>query len=43
MDFRIVSAGPGAATGSDAIVLARILGLPAALVARASTLYERYP
>ena len=40
MDYRIVPAGPDAATGSDAIALARILGLPAALIARASRVYE---
>lgn len=41
MDYRIVPAGPDAAAGSDAIALARILGLPAAVIARAAAEYER--
>jgi DNA mismatch repair ATPase MutS len=40
MDYRIIPAGPEAASGSDAIALARILGLPAPLIARASDAYE---
>jgi DNA mismatch repair protein MutS2 len=40
IDYRIVPGGAGPASGSDAIALARVLGLPAALVARASTIYD---
>jgi hypothetical protein len=40
MDYRIVPAGADAAAGSDAIALARILGLPDAVIATASALYD---
>jgi hypothetical protein len=40
MDYRIVPAGRAGAGGSEAIALARILGLPAPLIARAARAYE---
>jgi DNA mismatch repair ATPase MutS len=40
MDYRIVPAGAHAAAGSDAIALARILGLPHDVIANASAMYD---